>query len=124
MNHNPLADAMIVIKNAENVGKKECAVTRSDLIKNVLDIMEKTGYITGIKVGKRDITVSLNGKINVSKAINPRYSCKYTDFEKFEKRYLPAKDIGVIILSTSKGVISHKEAEKNKIGGKLLAYVY
>ena|SRR3989338_6843254 len=124
MRHNLLADAMIIIKNAEMVGKTKCSVPRSDLIKNVLAALEKDRYISKVKITKNDIIVSLNGRINNTRAIVPKLSCRYADFEKFEKRHLPTKDIGTIIVSTSKGVMSHREAKKNKIGGKLLAFVY
>jgi small subunit ribosomal protein S8 len=40
------------------------------------------------------------------------------------RKYLASRDIGVLIISTSKGVMSHREAIKNRIGGVLLAYVY
>ena len=124
MRHNPLSDAMIIIKNAELVGKKSCLVFKSDLIKNVLEVMEKNGYIDKYKINKRDITVPLVGKINNCKAISPRHSCSYKEFEKFEKRYLPTKNIGIIIVSTSNGVMSHKESKEKKLGGKLLSFVY
>ncbi|MBI4895759.1 MAG: 30S ribosomal protein S8 [Candidatus Aenigmarchaeota archaeon] len=124
MRHNLLADAMITIKNAENVGKSECLVPNSELIKNVLDTMKKAGYIDGYRLNKRDISVVLSGKINSCRSISPRHSCKYTEFEKFEKRYLPTKLMGIIILTTSSGVVDHREAKEKKLGGKLLAFVY
>lgn len=124
MKHNLLADAMITIKNAENVGKNECLVPNSELIKNVLETMKRAGYINGYRMNKRDISVELSGKINRCKVVSPRYSCKYTEFEKFEKRYLPTKQMGIIILTTSSGVVDHKEAKVKKLGGKLLAFVY
>jgi small subunit ribosomal protein S8 len=46
------------------------------------------------------------------------------DFETWEKRYLPAREIGLLILSTPKGVMDHKRAKEMHVGGKLLAYVY
>ena len=44
--------------------------------------------------------------------------------DKWESRYLPAKNFGLLILTTTKGILSQDEAKKNGIGGKLLAYVY
>ena len=49
---------------------------------------------------------------------------KKEEFEKFEKRFLPAQDFGILILTTNQGVMTHKEAKERKIGGRLLAYVY
>src|SRR5216117_2393711 len=49
---------------------------------------------------------------------------KRTDLEKYEARYLPAQDFGVLILTTTEGVISQTKAKEVGVGGKLLAYVY
>ena len=54
----------------------------------------------------------------------PRFSIKTDDYEKTEKRHLPAKDFGIIIISTSQGILTHIEAKKKKIGGMLIAYCY
>ena len=90
--------------------------------------MQKQGYIGEIKDiddGKGGmIEVQLLGKINKCGVIKPRYSLTKSEYEKFEKRYLPAKDFGLIFVSTSKGVMTHMEAKKKNLGGKLLAYIY
>ena len=49
---------------------------------------------------------------------------KKDGFEKFERRYLPAKGFGILIVSTSIGMMTNEEAKIKMIGGKLLAYVY
>ena len=112
------------MKNAESVGKLECSVPSSKLVKAILAILQKTGYIGQIKEGARTIRVELVGKINALHAIRPRFSVARDGFEKFEKRYLPSRDIGIIIVSTSQGVMTHKEVVEKRIGGRLLAYVY
>ena len=70
------------------------------------------------------LKVNLINKVNKCGAIKPRHSIKQDDFEKFEKRHLPAKDFGILIISTPKGIMTHNEAKEKKIGGKLLAYCY
>ena len=45
-------------------------------------------------------------------------------YEQWESRYLPAQDFGLLILSTSSGVMNHYDAKDARIGGKLLAFVY
>ncbi len=50
--------------------------------------------------------------------------CKKVDLEQFEARFLPAQDFGVLIVSTTEGVISHVKAKELGVGGKLLAFVY
>ena len=68
------------------------------------------------------LKINLLGSINAIGVIKPRFAVSVDEFEKFEKRFLPAQDMGIILVSTSKGIMTHTEA-KNKIGGKLFAYV-
>jgi small subunit ribosomal protein S8 len=128
MLQDPLADALSTIKNAERVGKKECVTRASKLIKAVLKVMQDHGYIGNLefiddgKSGK--FKIELKGKIIDTNVIKPRFSVRLNEFEKFEKRFLPAREIGLLILSTPKGVMDHKKAKELKVGGKLLAFVY
>ena len=93
-----------------------------------LIILKKKGYISEfgeVKTCRGNyIDLKLKGTINNCGAIKPRFSVQTSTYEKYEKRYLPAKDFGIIIVSTSQGIMTHKEAKTKKIGGKLLAYVY
>lgn len=128
MRHDTLADVLSAIKNAERVGKNECITPASRLAREVLKVMQREGYIGTFEFiddgrsGK--FRVELKQKINDCNVIKPRYSVSVDEFEKFEKRYLPARDFGVLILTTSKGIMTHKEAKEKGIGGKLLAYVF
>jgi len=129
MQSDPLNDAMCVIKNASLNGKAECEIKPSSkLIGRVLKVLQDHGYINQFeyvedgKAGK--FRVLLKGAINDCGVIKPRYSVKLTDIEKYEARFLPAQDFGVLIFTTTDGVVSHDKAKELGIGGKLLAYVY
>lgn len=128
MLHDQLADMLSTIKNAERVGKNSCVTHASKVIKSILQIMQAHDYIGAFEFiddgrgGK--FKIELKGKVIDCNIIKPRYSVKVDEFEKWEKRYLPAREFGLLILSTSKGIIEHKKAKQMKIGGKLLAYVY
>ena len=129
MQHDSLNDAMGVIKNAEKVGKGECTIRPSSkLIGRVLKVMQENGYISQFELqddGRSgEFKVVLAGHINNCGVIRPRYSVKVADLEKYESRYLPAQDFGVLILTTTKGVVTQMEAKKGGVGGKLLAFVY
>ena len=129
MRQDSLNDAMSVIKNAEKVGKGECTIRPSSkLIGRVLKVMQESGYISQFELvqdGRSGMfKVVLAGHINDCGVIRPRYSVKMSDLEKFEARYLPAQDFGVLILTTTKGVVTHSQAKQGGVGGKLLAYVY
>ena len=129
MQCDPLNDAMCVMKNAANDGKSECIIQPSSkLIGHVLKVMQDHGYIQQFeyvedgKAGK--FRVMLNGAINDCGIIRPRYSVKIAEIEKFEARFLPAQDFGLLVLTTTAGVITQNDAKKLGIGGKLLVYVY
>ena len=129
MQQDTLNDAMAVIKNAELVGKGECVVRPSSkLIGRVLKVMQESGYIRQFELiedgRSRMFRIALSGHINNCGVIRPRYPVKVADLERYEARYLPAQDFGVLILSTTKGVLTHMEAKKDGVGGKLLAFVY
>jgi len=124
-----LADALSNIMNHEMAGKKEVYIRpASKLIGAVLKIMLQEGYIGEFEYiddGRAGVfRVQLLGRINKCGVIKPRYPVKKNEFEYWEKRYLPAYDVGVLIVSTSQGVMTHREAKKRGIGGRLIAYVY
>lgn len=129
MLNDPLSNALSNILNSEKIGKKECVIfPTSKIIKNVLEVMNKNGYVGAYKEIEdskgNSLVVNLIGTINKCGAIKPRFSVTLSEYEKFEKRFLPAKDFGILIVSTNKGIMTHIEAKKQKIGGKLLAYCY
>jgi len=124
-----LANALATIMNNEMRGKQECIIyPASKLIANVLRVMQQEGYIGEFEFiddgrgGK--IRVQLLGRINKCGVIKPRFSVKKNEFESWEEKYLPSRDIGILIVSTSKGIMTHRKAKEQGIGGVLLAYVY
>ncbi len=129
MLHDPLNDAMTMIHNAEAVGQSECLIRpASKLIGRVLKVIQDSAYIASFEFvddGRGGIfRVKLNGNINSCGVIKPRFAVRRQDLEKYEARYLPAQDFGVLILTTTEGVISQAKAKEIGVGGKLLAFVY
>lgn len=129
MLNDPLSNVLAVINNAEQKGMKQCSIKPSSkLILSVLGIMSARRYIGGYNVvedGRGSIIqISLIGAINKCGAIKPRFSVNMSTYEKYEKRYLPAKDFGMLIVSTPKGIITHSDAKSKSSGGRLLAYCY
>jgi small subunit ribosomal protein S8 len=100
----------------------------SKLIGGVLGLLKEKGYIGNYEYvddGKAGMfQVELLGTINNIGVIKPRYPIKREEIEKWESRYLPAREFGLLILTTTSGVMSNADARKMGIGGKLLAYVY
>ena len=125
--NDPLSSVLSHILNCEKAGKKECLVKpSSSIIKKVLQIMKDNKYIGDFKENSGrggNININLLGKINKCGVIKPRLSVKKGQIEKYEKRYLPAKDFGIIILSTNKGLMIHNQAKEKGFGGRLISYV-
>ena len=129
MLNDTLANLMSMILNNELIGKSECLIKPvSKVVKELLKVMKENGYIGDFNEIEDSrgsyIKLTLNGNINKCGVIKPRYSIKNKDFERFEKRYLPAKDIGILFISTPKGIMTHHDAKSKKVGGRLLAYCY
>jgi small subunit ribosomal protein S8 len=126
---DPLSNALNSIHNNERRHKRECIVRpASKLMGQVLRVMQKNGYIGEFefiddgRAGK--YRVQLLGRVNKCGVIKPRYAMRVPEIEQWEERYLPSREVGVLIVSTPKGVVSHVEARETKTGGLLLAYVY
>jgi len=127
--NDPLAACLSKINNAEKVSKKQIVLYQvSKTIKEVLKILQKQDYIGQVdyEESRRGIKAVINlvGHINNCGAIKPRFKVMKADIEKFEQRYLPAKGFGVLLISTSKGLIINDEAKENNVGGRLIAYCY
>ncbi len=126
---DPLADALTNIRNNELQVNSSCTIRpASKLIGHVLSVMKKENYISNFEYVDDEkagiFQVELDGNINQCGVIKPRHAVKKDEFEKFEKRYLPAKNFGILIVTTPEGIMTHKEAKSKGIGGRLLAYMY
>ncbi len=129
MLNDTLSVMMANILNAEKVGKAECIVKPSSkMLKKVLEIMNAQNYVGSYEEidDRRGCILKINllGKINNCGVVKPRFSVRKDGYEKFEKRFLPAANFGMLIVSTPKGIMTHHEAREKKLGGKLLCYVY
>jgi small subunit ribosomal protein S8 len=129
MQHDPLNDAITKIRNAIRAGHKECVVRpASRMIASVLKVMQEHGYVSSFELipDRRggQFKVKITGYLNDCGVIKPRFSVRVDEIEKYERRYLPAQDFGVLIITTPRGVLSHAEAKSQHVGGRLLAYVY
>ncbi len=124
-----VANGMTTLMNNEMRLKRECVISpASKLLGRILRVMQLNGYIGEFefiddgRTGK--FKVQLLGRINKCGAVRPRYPVSSGEFEKWERSFLPSRDIGLLVVSTSKGVTSHKVAKEEKIGGRLLAFIY
>ena len=127
---DPIADLLTRIRNAAMVGKNEVRVPSSKIKKVVAEQLQKNRYLADVKVeaGKpRDTLV-----ITINK---PGENCPINEITRMSKPgrriYVGANDIprvksgrGMVLISTSQGVITGQEAVKARLGGELLLKVY
>ena len=79
-------------------------------------------YVDDHRAGK--IVVFLNGRLNKCGVISPRYDVPHAAIEDWVGRLLPSRLFGVIVLTTSSGIMDHEEARRKKVGGKVLGFFY
>lgn len=116
------------LQNNEMVRNRDCLVKASKLVGEILKVLQRNGYIGAFEFidnGRGGLfKIQLLGRINRSAPIRPRISVKLREFEFYEQRYLPGRNIGLLVVTTPKGVMSHEEAKKLRTGGRLMGYVY
>lgn len=132
MNTDPIADFLTRIRNASSAGLKMLEIPSSNVKRAMTQILFDQGYITNYKFEEDD----KQGMIKIALKYNP--STKVPAITKLQRasrpglrKYSGAVDmprvlngLGIAIVSTSKGVITDKEARKNNVGGEVLCYVY
>ena len=124
MSQDIVADALNKIMNAKRSGKSSLeAAHRSRLLISVLALAKLKGYIHDYKINGKIVKIEI-GKLNECNAIKPRFSVKVEDIEKYEKRYLPAQNFGILIISTSEGLMTNQTAKEKNLGGSIIAYMY
>lgn len=127
---DPIADLLTRIRNAVMVGKNEITVPSSKMKVTVAKELKKAGYLTGVKVESakpRDILVVTINAPGETSTIN-----EITRLSKPGRRvYVGATEIpkvksgrGVVLVSTSKGILTGSNAIKQRLGGELLLKVY
>ncbi|MEK6873317.1 MAG: 30S ribosomal protein S8 [Nanoarchaeota archaeon] len=124
MSQDIISDALNQIMNAKKAGKKEVVLTKnSKLLIEILELAKDEGYVENYETSGNKLTITI-GKIIECKAIKPRFNVGIESINKYMQRYLPGKGIGIIIISTNKGIMTHNKALEEGIGGSLLAYFY
>ena len=129
MRQDLLNDALVTLRHADRQGKEVATLEpASRLVGEVLRVFQENRYIdsfTFVPTGRGGrYEVKLTRRINSCGVIKPRFPVVRTGLERYEARFLPAQDFGLLVLTTNQGVMTHHQARAGKLGGKLLAYVY
>jgi small subunit ribosomal protein S15Ae len=125
MSQDIISDALNQVMNAKKAGKKNVVVKRfSNLMLKILDIMKKRKYISNYeKINGKELVIGI-GELRECKTVSPRFDAKKDEIGKYVRRFLPARGIGIIIISTSKGIMTHNDAIEKNLGGKIIAYCF
>ena len=124
MSQDIISDALSKIMNGKRTKKKYVEINiKSKLLISILELAKEEGFIETFEVEGRKVKIKI-GDLNECKAIKPRYFVDKENIERFIRRYLPARDYGMILVTTNKGLMKHTEAIEKNIGGALVAYFY
>lgn len=127
---DPISDMLTRIRNAIAVNKNEVRVPFSKIKQNVAELLMANNFIDGVRVEGDGIEKAINITIN-QKSSNARI----TEIERMSRpgrRYYASADNiptikrgrGIVIVSTSKGLMTGDEAKKSRVGGELICKVY
>jgi len=127
---DPIADMLTRIRNAINVRKSEVVLPHSKLKQSVAELLKDSGFLNDVKVVDASVGKSLKIVIN-----GDGESARITEIARLStpgrRAYTGAKEIpavkggrGIVIVSTSKGLMTGAQAKKDGIGGELICKVY
>jgi len=124
MSQDIISDCLNRVMNAKKANKTEIETAHcSRFLIEILKLMKEMGYLDYHKEDKI-LKVEIKEQLNECRAIKPRYTVSADEIDRYVRRFLPAKDFGFLIISTSRGLMTHETALKKNIGGILIAYIF
>jgi small subunit ribosomal protein S8 len=129
---DPIADMLTRIRNANTVGHTTVDVPASKIKKSIAGILTDVGYIEGYEVVEEDVQgtirirmkYGIDNKEKVISGIKKISKPGLKVYAKAEEVPRVLGGLGIAIISTSKGVISDKEARRLGVGGEVICYVW
>ena len=137
---DPIADMLTRIRNALLVGKSEVVLPMSKIKHQLAKILEREGWIEGVKVikdeqGKRKNGSAVFNELKITLKYKGRKSPTITSLKRISKpglkiyvnkNELPRvlNNLGIAIISTSQGLMTNKEARRKGVGGEVICEVY
>lgn len=129
---DPIADYLTRLRNAMKAKHRLVEIPASNVKKEITKVLHEKGYILNYKVETNDIqgTIKIALKYN-SKTKQPAIVNMHRVSKPGLRKYVGASDLprvlnglGIAVLSTSKGIMTDKEARLHHIGGEVLCHVY
>ncbi len=130
---DPIADYLTRVRNAQMAGHKVVDIPASNMKKAITEILHDKGYILNFKFEETE-----NNQGNIKVALKYNAQTKLPAIKKITRiskpglrKYVDSKTLprvinglGIAILSTSKGIITNKEAKDLNVGGEVICHVY
>lgn len=127
---DPISDFLTRVRNAIKAEKKSVDIPVSKMKTGIAEIMKKTNYITDYSVievnGKKYLSIKLkyNNGINVIEGLKRESRPGIRKYVKYEDLPRVRNGLGVAVVSTSKGLMTEKEARKLQIGGEVICSIW
>jgi small subunit ribosomal protein S8 len=128
---DPVADLLTRIRNAQRAGLEEISLPKSNLKQKICEVLRDEGFVREVTAKTDAVQGSLTVVLKYDENKRPAISEIKRQSKPGLRRYVKHTDIpkvmnglGIAILSTSKGVITDREARKQHLGGELLATVW
>ena len=128
---DPIADMLTRIRNANQMRYKEVEVPTSTIKEEIARILKEEGFISGYKIKKNNIqniiVLSLKYGDNKERVITGLKRISKPGLRVYAKTNEIPKvlnGLGIAIISTSKGVMTDKQAREASLGGEVLAYIW
>ena len=128
---DPIADLLTRIRNANQMRYNEVVVPSSKMKLEIVEILKNEGYIASYKIDKNEVQDNIiitlkygNNKERVISGLKRISKPGLRVYAKAEEVPTVLNGLGISIVSTSKGVMTGKEARKQNLGGEVLAYIW
>ena len=128
---DPIADMLTRIRNANQMLHETVEMPASKVKDSILTVFKNEGFIADFKTEAQDnnkkvttVTLKYNGKDRVIKGLERVSKPGLRVYVEADKLPKVLNGLGVAVISTSKGVMTDKEARKQKLGGEVIAYIW
>ncbi len=127
---DPIADMLTRIRNANQMKKETVTMPASKLKQQVLDLLRAEGYITNVSLVKGErfndlkVTLKYNQNERVIRGLKRISKPGLRVYAQSQEIPKVLNGLGIAILSTSKGLMTDRQARRDNVGGEILAYVW
>ena len=121
---DPISDMFAILKNGARVGREEVVVPYSRIKEDLAKLLAREGFLSAVRKFRQQSQERFSLSLQQPKLEHSRRLSKPGARWYAPRDRLPNPDQGIVIVSTSKGLMTHREARKSKLGGELIVEVW